>query len=185
MAPERHADGTFAHMESSFAAVYAEIKRLDQLRGADQVALAAALLAAKTAVDAALAAAEKAVAAALIAAKEAVNKAEIAQSKTNDNQNEFRGQLKDQAATFLTRGEWALAHGSLLEKLELLNSDIGSLRSRLDVGPPALATLQSRSDRDEGRNAGSDRTWGNVSSVVYVGILGLGVLVAIAIAILK
>jgi hypothetical protein len=50
-------------------------------------------------------ASEKAILAALTAAKEAVNKAEIAQEKRLDSVNEFRGQLSDQAATFVTRTE--------------------------------------------------------------------------------
>lgn len=57
------------------------------------------------AVNAALIAAKEAVNAALAAAKEAVNKAETANEKRLDNQNEFRGQLKDQAATLLPRAE--------------------------------------------------------------------------------
>ncbi len=48
---------------------------------------------------------EKAVAAALAAAKEAVTKAEAAAEKRFDSVNEFRNTLKDQTATFLTRGE--------------------------------------------------------------------------------
>lgn len=46
---------------------------------------------------------ENAVAAALQAAKEAVNKAETAAEKRFDAVNEFRGQLADQAATFMPR----------------------------------------------------------------------------------
>ncbi len=48
---------------------------------------------------------EKAVAAALAAAKEAVVKAETAAEKRFDSVNEFRNTLKDQAGTFITRGE--------------------------------------------------------------------------------
>lgn len=57
------------------------------------------------AVNAALIAAKEAVNAALSAAQTAVNKAEIANEKRLDNQNEFRGQLKDQASTLLPRTE--------------------------------------------------------------------------------
>jgi hypothetical protein len=177
---ERHVDGTFAHTDTSFTAVYAEIKRLDQLRGADQVALSAALLAAKTAVDAALAAAEKAVAAALTAAKEAVTKAEIAQTKTNEGQNEFRGQLRDQASTFLTRAEWDLSHKSLLEKVELVNRDNRELRSRLDIGTPEQAALQARSDHDEGRKENSSEFWTRAIAVLAV-LTSAGTLIVLAI----
>ena len=48
---------------------------------------------------------DRAVLAALAAAEKAVSKAEIAAEKRFDAVNEFRGQLKDQAATFVTRTE--------------------------------------------------------------------------------
>lgn len=80
--------------KAELKALYAEIKRLDALRGADQLAVTAALNAAKEAVAAALAASEK-----------AVNKAEINQSTVNAGQNEFRAALKDQAALLMPRAE--------------------------------------------------------------------------------
>jgi len=55
---------------------------------------------------------QTAMAAALSAAKEAVDKAEKADEKRFDAVNAFRGQLSDQAATFVTRTEvraWAIA----------------------------------------------------------------------------
>ena len=176
---ERHADGTFSHTVSDFSAVYAEIKRLDQLRGADQVALSAALLAAKTAVDAALAAAEKAVAAALIAAKEAVTKAETAQQRTNENQNEFRGQLRDQANTFLTRNEYDLAHQALLEKLEGVAGSVATVNSRLDRAPE-LRALQADANRDEGRAARSSEFWTRALAVLAV-MVAAGTLIVLTI----
>src|ERR1019366_7471308 len=118
---------------------------------------AAALAAAEKAVTTAMTAAEKAVAAALTAAKEAVTKAEISQGKTNDNQNEFRQQLRDQAATFLPKSEYLLAHENLVDKLGIANDVIGNLRSRIDVGPPSLSTLQTRSDEGVGRRMGSEQ----------------------------
>ncbi len=48
---------------------------------------------------------EQAIQAALASAEKAVNKAEQAAEKRFDAVNEFRGQLKDQAATFVTRTE--------------------------------------------------------------------------------
>jgi len=60
---------------------------------------------------------EKAVAAALAAAEKAVTKAELAAEKRFDAVNEFRGQLKDQAATFATRNEIDIRFKSLEEKI--------------------------------------------------------------------
>ena len=50
---------------------------------------------------------EKALTAALSAAKEAVDKANAASEKRFDSVNEFRNSLKDQAAAFLPRNEYA------------------------------------------------------------------------------
>ncbi len=48
---------------------------------------------------------QNAISAALAAAEKAVTKAEVAAEKRFDGVNEFRGQLKDQSATFITRTE--------------------------------------------------------------------------------
>ncbi len=60
---------------------------------------------------------EKAVAAALAAAEKAVTKAELAAEKRFDAVNEFRGQLKDQAANFATRNEIEIRFTSMEEKI--------------------------------------------------------------------
>lgn len=162
-----------------YDALEREMRRIDELRQADQVALNAALLAAKTAVDAALAAAEKAVAAALIAAKEAVNKAELAQAKTNEGQNEFRGQLRDQAATFLPKGEFILTNQNNSDRLDELRKELGAVRSRIDIGPPSLSALQAESDRKGGREGGVGDTWKVIAVVASLSIGALGILLTI------
>jgi hypothetical protein len=135
---------TFRAPNGRYSMFEVEIKRLDQLRQAGDMAVAAAL-----------AAAEKAVAAALIASEKAIDKAEAAQLRTNEAQNEFRAQLKDQAQTFLTRNEYGLAHQNLEDKVELNFKEIADLRSRIDVGPPSLSALQRESDQNSGRRTGS------------------------------
>src|SRR5688572_11517487 len=57
------------------------------------------------ALDAAFAAADKAVQTALLSAEKAVAKTETAAERRFEAVNEFRGQLSDQAATFLPRIE--------------------------------------------------------------------------------
>jgi hypothetical protein len=162
----RNGDGTFA--VASFEAIYdaleREVKRIDQLRAADQLAVAAAL-----------SAAEKAVAAALSASKEAVNKAEEAQLRTNTGQNEFRQQLKDQAATLASITELHSIESTLREADERLLASINDLRSRLDVGPPSLGVLQARSDQQQGRDLGTDQSWLRVIAAmgVLIGVVGI------------
>jgi hypothetical protein len=136
----RHADGTFA--TESLEAVYAEIKRLDQLREADQRAAIAARIADK-----------EATAVALTASKEAVSKAEGAQANVNATQNEFRGLVNDQQATLMPRAEAENTTRELRGLLADLTAQVGGLRSRLDIGPPSLGALQTQSDQDRGRAA--------------------------------
>ena len=168
-------DGTYA--QSSFGAVYdaldREVKRIDQLRAADQLAVAAAL-----------SAAEKAVAAALSASKEAVNKAEEAQLRTNTGQNEFRQQLKDQANTLATLAELHSIEQTLREADERLLAAINDLRSRLDVGPPSLGVLQARSDRDIGRRVGALDTRQLVFALAGL-VVGVIAAIGYVVAILK
>ena len=83
----------------------AQQKAVDAALVAQDKATSAAFAAAKEAVAAALAAQERATNAAFTAANSAVTKAEMANEKRLDNVNEFRGQLKDQAAGFVTRAE--------------------------------------------------------------------------------
>lgn len=76
------------------------------------------------AVNAALIAAKEAVNAALSAAQTAVNKAEIANEKRLDNQNEFRGQLKDQAAQLMPRAEADARFLSLEKEIKRLSDTV-------------------------------------------------------------
>jgi hypothetical protein len=94
--------------------------------------------------------ADKAVNAALQAAEKAVTKAELAAEKRFDANNEFREQLRDQAATFMPRTENELQIASLnagqvltasrLDKME--GSDTSGQRF-LGVGISILAILVS------------------------------------------
>jgi hypothetical protein len=108
-------------------AIYAEIKRLDQLRQSDQLATTTALTAA-----------EKAVAAALAASDKAVEKSETAQKGVNEGQNEFRGTLRDQATTFMPRAETE----SLVRELRgLLTSQDDEIQSLQNANSRMLGAL--------------------------------------------
>lgn len=103
---------------------------------------------------------EKAVVAALASAKEAVAKAEIASEKRLDLLNEFRGQLGDQATTFMPRIEAEQRMAAFAEKFA--DSD----RRHSD----RLSALESRQDRNEGRSKGLDASWGYlIGAVMLVG----------------
>ena len=97
--------------------------------------------------EAAIAAQDKAVQIAMIASEKAVVKAEIAAEKRFESVNEFRGQLTDQAATFLARTEYLTAHQSLTEK-------IGDLGARLE--------------RIEGAKTGGRELWGYIVGAIGV-----------------
>jgi hypothetical protein len=90
---------------------------LDERYSTQTKALDAAFLAQQTAMATALSAADKAVMAALLAAEKAVTKAEVAAEKRFESVNEFRGQLTDQTATFITRAEAEARFEAITEKL--------------------------------------------------------------------
>lgn len=67
---------------------------------------------------AALASQDKAVQIALIASEKAVAKAEAAAEKRFESNNEFRGQLSDQAATLMPRAEAEQRLAALADKID-------------------------------------------------------------------
>jgi vacuolar-type H+-ATPase subunit H len=124
------------------------------------------------AVQAALQGADKAVQAALQAAKEAVTKAETAAEKRFDSTNEFRGQLADQANTFMPRAEAEIRLTNLAESQAT-----------------AVATLTSsiQKNTDSISSSGGGKAENNRLTAMYVslGVGGLGVVTAIVIAIIS
>ena len=70
---------------------------------------------------------EKAMNAALAAAKEAVAKAEVAAEKRFDAVNEFRGQLNDQALTFMPRSEGEIRINQNSEKIDSLANRLNQM----------------------------------------------------------
>ena len=101
---------------------------------------------------------EKAVAAALAASDRAVTKAEDAQNKKNESTNEFRGQLKDQAATLSTRTEVDIRFKSIEDKI-------------------AANTLQIT--QQVSRAEGVAQIWGVMTVVVGLVLTGLMALIAL------
>lgn len=82
--------------------------------------------------EAGLAAQDKAVQIAMIASEKAVVKAEVAAEKRFEATNEFRGQLADQALTFMPRVEAEQRIGALAEKLDdMKGSSKGGIRDAM------------------------------------------------------
>lgn len=91
---------------------------LDERYTTQIVSLQAAVEAQQTAMKTALTAADAATKAALAAAEKAVDKAQEAGEKRLDNVNEFRGQLADQARTFMPRNESEVRMTALTERID-------------------------------------------------------------------
>ena len=115
---------------------------------ATESAFAAQQAAMKTAFDAA----DKAVQAALIAVERASDKAEEASNKRFDSVNEFRGQLSDQTATFISRAEYSVQHKALDEKLLSIADSVRQLELRLTsrLTCSRATTLEPRSHKEKG-----------------------------------
>ena len=112
-------------------------------------ALDAAFLAQQTAMKTAFDAADKAVAAALESAEKAVTKAEAAAEKRFESVNEFRQQLTDQAATFVSRTEYTVNHATLNDKF-----DAEAKRTTERISTIELR-LTSRLDLNQGTTSGA------------------------------
>lgn len=109
------------------------------------------------AIAAALASAKDATSSALTSSKEAVTKAEIANEKRFESVNEFRAQLADQAATFVSRTEAQAYRDATDNKMESLKELLDKVDKRLDI--------------TAGRNAGSASTIGYAVTAIGVLIL--------------
>jgi hypothetical protein len=87
---------------------------------------------------------QAAVHSALVSAEKAVEKAEVAAEKRFESVNEFRQQLSDQAATFMSRTE--------------VDAKLNALRDQTEVNGKRIAELElrltSRLDTEQGSRAG-------------------------------
>ena len=141
--------------EDKFARVYAEIRRLDELREEEHVSRTRLAQERDRRFDQQLQAQKEAVAVALTQAEKASERSQTAQDKVNTTQNEFRGSLNDYVKDLVTRRENEQVIAELRGLIAQLASSVTDLRSRIDVGPPSLSTLQSRSDESQGRRSGA------------------------------
>lgn len=131
---------------------------LDERYQTQTKATDAAFAAQQKAMETAFIAADKAVQTALLSAEKAVTKAEVAAEKRFEATNEFRGQLADQAATFMPRTEADATSDRLAEQIN---------------------ELKDRMNRAEGRGLGLNSGWGyllgalGAASVVVALVLSL------------
>jgi hypothetical protein len=92
---------------------------------------------------------------ALTSSEKAVAKAETATEKRFDAVNEFRGQLKDQAATLLPRSEASVEFISLRKDLEELKKSV---------------------TMSQGRTSGFNASWGIAISIALLAIALIGII---------
>jgi hypothetical protein len=115
------------------------------------------------AIDAALSAAKDAVAAALIAAERATTKAEVTQNQRLDSQNEFRGQLKDQASTLMPR----------VEVIGLIKALDDRFEVRIRSVEDKFTALSQQVLQASARAEGAAQTWGYITVGMGLAFAGL------------
>lgn len=105
---------------------------------------------------------------------------EAATKYNQEKSNEFRGALDDLSTKQATKLELQTAVSTLTEKIDTQANLMGELRSRLDVGNPAIGTIQQQLAASDGLRKGSDITIGKIyAAIAAVGaIMGIIVLLA-------
>lgn len=146
--------------------IEANNKSIDDRFAASQLATTTALSAAKEAVTAALLAADK-----------ATSKAELAADTRFASVNEFRGQLADQANTFMPRTEYGLAHQNLADTVLAVDHRMDAIGSRVDRAEAAQAASSLAQDR-----ARAQSNW-STGTIVAAAFSTLGLLVSLALTI--
>lgn len=124
---------------------------------------------------------DKAVQAALASAEKAVNKAEAAAEKRFEMMNEFRGQLSDQATTFVTRVEADAINSRNTERIADLGAACATFVTRSeaatahDAMTAATRDLADRINRMEGSDHGAQVSRSTLFAAVgaVVAILGM------------
>ena len=147
----------FAQTDSVSPAVRSEIAHVKDLINGNDRRYDQRFAAQEKATADALVALEKSTAAALAAAQMAVNKAEVANEKRLDSVNEFRGQLRDQASTFMQTKE---------------------AEAKLSAMNERLVALTARMDKSEAKGEGAGALWGYLVAALGVGLGIAGLVIA-------
>lgn len=80
--------------------------------------------------------------------------------------NEFRGSLSDLSTQMATKHEMATAMDALNDKLSGHSDLMAEIRSRLDVGNPAVAALQNQAAQNVGLAQGSQITMAKIYGAI-------------------
>jgi len=134
--------------------------------------------ASKDAVAAALSAQKELTAAAFAASREAINKAEVTSSANDAKNNEFRGQLRDQAATFPTRVEVEGQMGALAARFEESKKDLDRYKENQAEEIRGLRESRSEGTGASARGQQDERRSNNFDRLL---LTGLGIAVSILI----
>lgn len=100
---------------------------------------------------------------------------EDAAKNLKEYQNEFRGALSDLSTKMATKDELLAAVRSLSDKIEAQEKVNTEFRSRLDVGNPAIGTIQNQLAASQGIRQGGEITMGKI----YAAIGAVGTILAI------
>lgn len=103
---------------------------------------------------------------------------EAAAKSLKEYQNEFRGALSDLSTKMATKDELLAAIRSLSDKIEAQEKVNTEFRSRLDIGNPAIGSIQQQLATSQGQANGSQITIGRIYAAIAAvgGVLGIIIL---------
>lgn len=99
--------------------------------------------------------------------------------------NEFRRSLDDLGKSMQTKSEAAQFQATYTQRHDEVVKAISDLRSRLDVGNPAIGTIQQQLAASGGQRQGSDITIGKIYAAIGAAATVLGILVLLANGVFK
>lgn len=133
----------------------------------------------ETKFDAALIAIEKATASSFAASEKAIMKSEAAQQELNIKNNEFRGQLKDQAEHLMPRTESLANWKSAVDKVTELKEQT---EMKFDLVRKEIQVLREYRSEGGGKSAGLAQGWAIL--IAIIGILGTLVSILVGVMVL-
>lgn len=105
---------------------------------------------------------------------------EDAAKNLKEYQNEFRGALNDLSTKMATKDELTAAMRGLIDKIESQEKVNTEFRSRLDIGNPAIGSIQQQLATNQGLAQGGQITMGRIYAAIGAAGAILGILVLLA-----